>query len=271
MNPNIVNKLGKSPLFIAIKSKNMEIFTFMVDIVDVDVNICDNKGNSPLHKALKHNNHQMCWLLLEAGANPNKKNIQGFSPFELLIQKYKSKNLGYQSFIEHFSTFMKHKAIVKELTFPIKISTKTNLYKDFVFKKKKKITKIEEEKPVYNFSPLIYFVAVHNEQNFDLIKNCLSNGLSVNERDTKGLTSLNYAIIQNNTNLVDLYCKQKDIDLNMIDNDGKTPVHWAVCPIEWGSYENKDIIKILINIFNINAKDNFNKSPLYYAKMQVFY
>lgn len=45
-------------------------------------------------------------------------------------------------------------------------------------------------------------------------------------------------------------------ELQLRDKDGKTPVHHVVQPLPFGSYENVEILKILIqNGMNINDKD----------------
>lgn len=38
----------------------------------------------------------------------------------------------------------------------------------------------------------------------------------------------------------------------MVDGKGWTPIHYAVCPVEYGSYENEEILEKLSHYFNIN-------------------
>lgn len=38
----------------------------------------------------------------------------------------------------------------------------------------------------------------------------------------------------------------------MVDKKGWTPLHYAVCPIEYGSYENEELLDILCKYFDVN-------------------
>lgn len=62
------------------------IFEKLIDR-GVDVNIGDKNGNTPLHKLFKNGGDKigdMTELLMESGANPNSKNIDGETPLMLL-------------------------------------------------------------------------------------------------------------------------------------------------------------------------------------------
>jgi len=49
----------------------------------------------------------------------------------------------------------------------------------------------------------------------------------------------------------------KAIDVNHVDKQGKNAVHYVVNPVEFGSYENVEILKILKEAsFDLNHKDN---------------
>lgn len=58
----------------------------------------------------------------------------------------------------------------------------------------------------------------------------------------------------------------KKIDVNHVDKQGKNAVHYVVNPVEFGSYENVEILKILQEAsFDMNRKDNEGNTPLSYA------
>lgn len=60
-----------------------------------------------------------------------------------------------------------------------------------------------------------------------------------------------------------------DLDINHCDSQGKNAFHHVVNPMEYGSYENVDIAKLLIKKkCNVNQKDATEKTPLDYAKLQ---
>lgn len=74
-------------------------------------------------------------------------------------------------------------------------------------------------------------------------------------------TLLHTAAYHNLKNIVNALLAIKDIDINAVDQDGETPLHWTV-----GS-DNADIVKALLkNGANVNAVDNEHKTtPLHMA------
>lgn len=50
-NVNIQNEYGESPLFEAVKSKNIPIIELLLDS-GANIDICNNDGNYPLHYAV---------------------------------------------------------------------------------------------------------------------------------------------------------------------------------------------------------------------------
>jgi len=48
-----------------------------------DINAQNNKGNTPLHYAVKHRNQKVIDLLIECGAKSDIKNNAGQKPFEI--------------------------------------------------------------------------------------------------------------------------------------------------------------------------------------------
>lgn len=60
--------------------------------------------------------------------------------------------------------------------------------------------------------------------------------------------------------------KTSDVNLNATDNQGWTAVHHTVCPLELGTFDNKEILTVLANCnADIQKKDNAGLSPLDHA------
>lgn len=56
------------------------------------------------------------------------------------------------------------------------------------------------------------------------------------------------------------------MNLNATDNQGWTAVHHTVCPLELGTFDNKEILTVLANCnADIQKKDNAGLSPLDHA------
>nr|XP_034325804.1 poly [ADP-ribose] polymerase tankyrase-like isoform X4 [Crassostrea gigas] len=60
--------------------------------------------------------------------------------------------------------------------------------------------------------------------------------------------------------------KTSDVNLNATDNQGWTAVHHTVCPLELGTFDNKEILTVLANCnADIQKKDRAGLSPLDHA------
>ncbi|XP_023319101.1 ankyrin-1-like [Trichogramma pretiosum] len=89
-NPNLVNDKGKTPLhFMSLARTKQFVAKTFLDISDalnrpVLVDARDNKGNTPLHSAIKNRCGHMVEFLLKHGANPNAVNQEGSTPLHLI-------------------------------------------------------------------------------------------------------------------------------------------------------------------------------------------
>ena len=82
-----VNNFNASKLlYIAIKTKQIDIANYLLD-KNVDPNIQNARGNTPLHIAAAQSNDSLILSLLNKGANSNIKNIDGVSPLHITIIK----------------------------------------------------------------------------------------------------------------------------------------------------------------------------------------
>jgi len=66
-----------------------------------------------------------------------------------------------------------------------------------------------------------------------------------------------YAIMHNDLELVRFLIHNKDKGLlsNHTDNEGKNAIHYVVNPAKFGSFENVDILNVLLNLngyFDLN-------------------
>ncbi|KAF8463355.1 ankyrin repeat-containing domain protein, partial [Kalaharituber pfeilii] len=77
-----------------------------------------------------------------------------------------------------------------------------------------------------------------------------------------GKTPLHYAAeVHNNESTVRLLLDHSDIDINLADKDGKTPLHCAV------ERRSKSTVRLLLDHsdIDINLADKDGKTPLHYA------
>lgn len=69
--------------------------------------------------------------------------------------------------------------------------------------------------------------------------------------------------------VVQFLIQTKKLNVNQVDTFGKNAVHYVVNPLEFGSYENTEILQILKQAgYDLNHKDNEGNTPLHYALLQ---
>lgn len=84
---NLTDFCGRTALYFSINIYTMELATRLLK-KGCDINIRTNKGETPLHKAVRVNN-SFVRLLLKFGARTDIKNNKGQTPLDLAISKNK--------------------------------------------------------------------------------------------------------------------------------------------------------------------------------------
>jgi ankyrin repeat protein len=79
---NVQDKDGYTPLFLAIRSENMQMIGVLIS-KGADVNMKNKLGNTPLYEAVRRANLVMVKLLRNEGADMNVQNIYGWTPLHL--------------------------------------------------------------------------------------------------------------------------------------------------------------------------------------------
>ncbi|KAL9056813.1 MAG: hypothetical protein Q9162_002684 [Coniocarpon cinnabarinum] len=82
-----VDKLGMTPLHFAVQlSKPVVVHFLLFRRADVDINVCDNKGRSPLFLAVETGDNDCASLLLHHRANANRGDLAGQSPLVMALK-----------------------------------------------------------------------------------------------------------------------------------------------------------------------------------------
>lgn len=202
----------------------------------VNLKAIDKNGRTPLHYACESKFKFMIDELLKAGVDPNIQDQDGHTGFSLLL-------VGDGINKEITENFVKYGADLK---------------KKFKLKTKHREVRI---------GPLAY-LCQKGSKDFELYNLLLKNGVSINDADEDGLSALMYAIKENSKKMVKFFVEHPDIDKNMADKSGKTPVHYVVNPLEYGSYENITILEMVAKVFDVNARDKLDRAPIFYAHLQ---
>ena len=78
---------------------------------------------------------------------------------------------------------------------------------------------------------------------------------NINEKDSKNRDSLYYGIYHNNIKVV-RFLLENGISKTNRDSLGKSAVHYVVNPVEFGSFENVEMLKLLHEYkFEMNLPD----------------
>ena len=276
----VLNNEGQNLFHILghIKNINTGELTKFLDILyskQIPLDAKDNYGNTPLHYAaknifekfikfivdkfksnkyildMKNNDNYTPLILAMKGDNIRRinKNI-----FDLLftskdINQLNSEN---ESLIEHSSDDVNDKKEKKE-----KDDYKCSL---LLYVVRKLLKQPSQGKPTEEQLNLKYYY-----------QKLIQNGASIMQKDTHGRTSLHYAVLENNLSFLQMLCKDavNNLDRNIVDNNGKSLVHYCVSLNNFGSYENEEMLNYLLsNNFLSTSKDNNNKTPVEYALKQ---
>ena len=116
LNVNFQNKTGNSALHIAVKTKNMDLLELLLKNKNINVNIQDCNGNTPLAKALflfdERIDEDIIIKLLESGADINELDNFGYRLHEYLksmkkvneyIKKHKIKIIRRENYEKNYS------------------------------------------------------------------------------------------------------------------------------------------------------------------------
>ena len=90
-NPTQRTVYGYSPLITASQWGHLELVKLLICIEGVNINECDNKGNTACHWATYHNHIIVVHYLLNQGVNPEIQCHNGLTPID--IAKYKKNSI----------------------------------------------------------------------------------------------------------------------------------------------------------------------------------
>ncbi|MCC8377445.1 MAG: ankyrin repeat domain-containing protein [Rickettsia endosymbiont of Graphium doson] len=165
-----------------------DIFRYLINLEEFDINAEDKNGNTLLHEAIDQGKAEVVKFLTSyKNLEVNTKDLGGNSPLHLAI---KSNN----------------PEIVEMLLSCENINV--------------------NEKDKYGDTTLHKAIRSYNHKIIEML--LLREEIDVNEKDNQGKTPLHGAVKSNRPEIVKMLLLRKETDVNEKDNQGKTPLHKAV-------------------------------------------
>ncbi len=205
MNPNAKGENGETALTAAIENSDPKIVNFLID--KADINMRDEKGNSPIHLALKKDKQEIFDALLEKNADVN---VPGKS------------ERGKDQTVLYVAVFKNDEALVKKL---LDKGANPNL---------------ADSDGSYPLSEAVLGPSINTE----IVKMMLDKGANPNLQETNKATPLIYissnsqATAQARQEVVKMLL-EKGADKTIKDEKGNTALYWAK------KNSNKEIVELL--------------------------
>lgn len=133
-------------------------------------------------------------------------------------------------------------------------------------------------KPTSYMCPLVFYYVLREsqrrafEQRYDAIRHLVDLGANFTSRDSEGRDVFMLSVMRNNTKIFEFVVSLSEkagINLDAVDNEGKSAAHYVVNPLIRGSYENEKLLKLLKEAkFNMTIEDRDGMTPADYAGLQ---
>lgn len=285
---NVENSIGESPLHIACKMGNLVILNLLLNSKNADANLTNRLGENILHVACEKGNFMMVQEILSLGkVNINARNKYKETPLHIATDKgrlavveYLLKQPGIRTNIKNSLNetpldVAKFYNDEKEIELLSKYTTndgvdETKDEEEPVISTPKRRKKVPASKPVSNTPTQKLgvinqaFIAIEDNNVVELEKLIKENNLPINRSyNTNRMiigSLLHRACAVGHLDVVKFLLQQPDIDVNVEDYAGNTPLH-VVCKND----KNEELFRFLLDQpgININAVNDYGRTPFF--------
>ena len=277
MDANAVDNLGDTPLTLAAENGDNRVINLLISH-GADPNKANDKGDTALVKAAKYGYTEVAKLLLDNGVDPNKTNNEGNTALseaayfnhvhivKMLLDNSADPNIANS---EGGTALLKaaiHCRIeVIELLLdsgadPSKSNDKGQTALSWAAERgsvniAKLLLDAGASPHGNNIRPMHSAIISHR---VDIVRLLLDSGLDVNDRDSKGYTSLHYAANRGKVEIVNILM-ERGADVNAVNDYGETPLH---CAASW--QDQPGVIRLLVEHgARPNVRDQYGETPLH--------
>ncbi|MFC1725192.1 ankyrin repeat domain-containing protein [candidate division KSB1 bacterium] len=219
-DPELINSRDESkatPLYYAAWRGHLDIVKLLID-KGANVNIRQQYGFTPIGRAISSDHNEIARFLIDNGAALNMKGIGGRTPLYWSVQKRNKYLVKY---------ILDRKPDVNAANFNRSVPLHMAVYwgdreaVEMLINAGAAINVLDKN----NKSPLIIAVETGNDPVVELL---ISKGAGVNVKDDiTGKTELHIASLKGYYKVVNILLKM-NFDINAEDNDGNTPLYYAV-------------------------------------------
>jgi len=239
------NTSGKTPLAVAAIYDSVDSAKILLEN-KADVNSSDITGKTILMEAVLQKSERVIPVILAYGANVNTQDMYGRNSYHEAAE-IKDKEI-IRVLAEYGGNALSRDSFGKT---PFSLVTNENISLiNMVLGKNKKLSDSDGNNPLH--------IAILCKVKADTMTGLIESGYDINQRNSKGLTPLNYAIIQRQNNLAKILI-QNNADPFVADNNGDCAITLA-----FNSPEVQDVLDALIRKY-ASAADFQGDTILHYA------
>lgn len=211
---------------------NKKMLKFLVGNTNVDVNMVDCDGNTPLMFAVKSGQKEAIEYLLQKGAKINYINDMGFSPLHLAVRK---NSLTLAGLLLEYGADVNFEDKYNQTPIFDAVQEDNGNMIDFLVLNGAKINQRNKN----GRTPLM--VSAFDKMRQVAMCKLLNNNANVLVGDLDGKTALMHAINNNNGKMIDILLKAGS-DVNHHDKYGNTPL--MIC----AKRGNREAIRVLVGV-----------------------
>ncbi|MCI7644612.1 MAG: ankyrin repeat domain-containing protein [Lentisphaeria bacterium] len=215
-NPNLQDKYGRTPLFLAIEANNAKTINLLLDKFDADPNLKHNDGNCPVLLAAQQGDIPLLKALIRKKADLNVEREDGATPLVLALRKNAMRDFLIASGVD-LETHVMDKGM-KILHFAIE-NFGDGEPACYLLEKGANPNSTD----MFGDTPLHYAARCCNHV---AVKALLAKNVDVNKQNKKGETPIFLAASRGNVAIVNLLLK-KGAKLDIKNKKGKSVLDYA--------------------------------------------
>jgi ankyrin repeat protein len=229
VTPLLAARGTATPLLAAIESRNMEVINLLLSKDGIDVNFCPQSNMTPLLMAIRHGPMEVVESLF--ARDDVDLNVVDYDGNHVLLE---SMGLG----LDKVKLILDRSNVDPNIVSPMGRTA-------------------------------LMMACSMEKGDLDLIEFFLDQGIDINRQDANGMTAFCWAVNSGCSKVVKLLIDRDDMDPNLPDICGKTPLFYCISPFSSGLRRSSDmdIMDLLLRKegIDVNARDISGSTALAFA------